>query len=105
MKTSKARTSKKYEEIAQKLNELSRTNHSLFEYLLSNITDERLRLLLRQRHGYNLSWPMIFEDLKNRGMYYSARHIFRLYAKAISQMEQELRIWEDRKYDKSNLPA
>lgn len=95
MKNSKAKRSKKYEEIAQKLNELYRNNHSKFQYLLSNILDERLHLLILQRHGYGLSWPMIFEDLKNRGIYYSTRHVYRLYAKAINQIEQELKYMED----------
>lgn len=91
MKQSKARESKAHSEMAQKLTDLSRKDCVSFKALVDQLSDKRLSMILFLRHGYGCSWDCVDAELKSQGMYYSLRHIFRLYAKALDQAEQILK--------------
>ena len=52
--------------------------------LLDRLPDERLRTLLLYRHGLALSWPAIRDAAERHGLYYSERHLYRLYAQALA---------------------
>lgn len=91
MKQSKARESKAHSEMAQKLTDLSRKDYESFKTLLDQLSDKRLFTILFLRHGYGYSWDCVDAELKIQGMYYSIRHVFRLYAKALDQAEQILK--------------
>lgn len=84
MKNTKAKRSMGHGALPQRLEELARTDAGAFLALLDRLPDERLRLLLLLRHGFGLSWPAIRAAGERRGLYYCERHLFRLYAQALS---------------------
>lgn len=71
--------------MAQQLDVL-RVKGELIE-LLDRLPDDRCRTLLLLRHGLGLSWPVIRDAAERRGLFYSERHLYRLYAQALSQAE------------------
>lgn len=86
MKKTRARKSKGRSALPQRLSKLAQTDAGVLLELMDRIPDERLRTLLLLRHGFGLSWPAIRIAGERRGLYYSERHLFRLYAQALSQM-------------------
>lgn len=91
MKQIKARKSKTKNDMAQRLTDMSYKNYPAFSSLLNQISDSYLSLILRMRHGYGWTWPVIHYELKDFGLYYSLRHVFRLYAKALDEVEKILK--------------
>lgn len=68
-----------------RLETMARSDTAGMLELLERLPDERLRMLLLLRHGFGLSWPAIRIAAARRGLYYSERHLYRLYAQALSQ--------------------
>lgn len=85
MKNSRARKSTGRSALPQRLSRLARTDAGVLLELMDQIPDERLRTLLLLRHGFSLSWPAIRVAAERRGLYYSERHLFRLYGQALAQ--------------------
>ncbi len=85
MKHTKARISTRRGALPQRLSQLAQADAGELLALLDRMPDERLRTLLLLRHGFGLSWPAIRTAGERRGLYYSERHLYRLYAQALSQ--------------------
>ena len=85
MKKTKARKSTGRSALPQRLSKLAQTDAGALLELMDRLPDERLRTLLLLRHGFGLSWPAIRTAGERRGLYYSERHLYRLYAQALSQ--------------------
>ena len=85
MKNTRARRSVGRSALPQRLSKLAQTDAGALLELMDRIPDERLRTLLLLRHGFGLSWPAIRSAAARRGLYYSERHLYRLYAQALSQ--------------------
>ena len=86
-KTTKGRRSLGPSAVPQRLDALARTEPAALLELLEHLPDERSRTLLLLRHGLGLSWPAIRIAAERHGLYYSGRHLFRLYAQALAQAE------------------
>lgn len=86
-KHSKARKSKGCGETPRRLSAMAKRDGAALLELLDRMEDRRSAYLLLMRHGLNMSWPSICEAAERHGLYYSARHFFRLYARALRQAE------------------
>lgn len=86
MKSTRGRRSTGRSMLPQRLDRLAKADAAALLRLLDRVPDERLRMLLLLRHGFGLSWPAIREATERRGLFYSERHVFRLYARALSQV-------------------
>lgn len=71
--------------LPRRLEVMARSDAAGMLELLERLPDERMRTLLLLRHGFGLSWPAIRSAAARRGLYYSERHLYRLYAQALSQ--------------------
>lgn len=71
--------------LPRRLEAMARSDAAGMLELLERLPDERMRTLLLLRHGFGLSWPAIRSAAARRGLYYSERHLYRLYAQALSQ--------------------
>lgn len=73
--------------VPRRLDALGRTDPAALLALLDRLPDGCGRTLLLLRHGLGLSWPAIRAAAERRGLFYSERHLFRLYARALAQAE------------------
>lgn len=71
-------------ELERKLDEL--TALGLLPALLTLLPDEKQRLLLHLRHRLDLSWPALRKEAARRGLYYSDRQFYRIYAQALGSV-------------------
>lgn len=72
-------------DLSERLEALRRSDAAALLELLDRLPDERLRALLLLRHGLGLTWPAIKIAVQRRGLYYSERTLYRMYAQALAQ--------------------